>query len=175
MQIEKEKFRIFMIFLHVPVVVIRRLAQTAQTGYDAARMAIDSDLANAMDDEEQHDADVSAAMVIIILLSVHSRTTVCVLLQFALNWDKIDFSKSKPRKMTRSYTHALLLCFEFSLPAILCIVSRDCRQIMNGLCGVNPWSVALFAARAGLLHWHVQVRLRHAHQHHERPDCHAVL
>jgi hypothetical protein len=57
LQIEKEKFQIFLIFMHVPVIVIRRLAQQAQQGYDAARIAVDSDLAGD-DDEQQHQEDV---------------------------------------------------------------------------------------------------------------------
>jgi len=39
-----------------------------------------------------------------------------------VDWEKVDFSKSKPRKLKREFSSSAVLCVEFSIPVVICLV-----------------------------------------------------
>lgn len=61
-QIEKDKYKVFLIFMHVPVVVVRRLLQQAQTGFDNARLALDPNIGLEVDEDAEREQEVPRLM-----------------------------------------------------------------------------------------------------------------
>ncbi len=58
LQIEKEKFRLFFILMHVPSTVVKHLTRIASTGYEKMRAQVTIDQLGTDDDNERSDDDV---------------------------------------------------------------------------------------------------------------------
>ncbi len=56
-QIEKEKFKLFFILMHVPSTVVKHLTRGAQAGYDRMRLQLNSENADMDSGENDQNLD----------------------------------------------------------------------------------------------------------------------
>ncbi len=134
LQIERAKFKVFGIFLKVPMVVIRHLLKAAQRSFEAkvAEMERDTDTGSVHSADDRGDDDDVRCLLSRRCPLLRRLTLEMSRAQGGIDWSAVEFASSEDRVISRNRKWSLLLCGRFSAPLVVAIVSTRAPSVIVG-------------------------------------------